>query len=662
MNSIYLFTVLLFLTFSPQGSAKHLALVSSGGVSLGSYEAGVLQEFLSSRKSELPQNLKVVLGASAGGINGLLTVFEACRSVPSKSMKGLLWKMWIPVGLDQLQDDDPSHKSLFHRNAIKNLFKELRTIWSEGFKESCNVVLGITVTRRNPFTEEIQPGLSITRQPEIFLLKIQGKGPGRAPEVQNYDEEKTNTYRVLLPLEDHPDSNLEKIFDVIQASASFPLAFSPYPITYCLLRPGVTFRKCKPGETQTDLFIDGGIYHNSPVGRAFQILKQEDPSRSDLQLIYVNASAPMLKKASGPEEEKDEDWGLLSEFYDIGSSFFETARNMTLSEDLQRSPELGKYLITNQKHFPLVSEPLYAFLGFIEKDFRISDYYLGIADGQKMLSSQAETSKEYLCFSEHLKNDTNCSLTQNLKILAKLATVKRDASADEASLHDTFDYLEKTNFHFKDLGLKRRNSRFGRIALRNRFKLITKSLKNKQPEGLQGRTKIILDQGLNQISYYPSSNYAYALFGDSPEAGLSVAYTTELGTPTAFRLNASLMMIDYLSRLGDTNSGSALAPLLGFRYQPLALSTSLWQVNFGLRTGYVFSDQDKLGKIPCDTQQAKTRASECSGLIFQQVTSLTFFERLRLQFVYQPDYGNNFGKFQNSHLYFQIGLVFPDIW
>src|SRR6187200_505406 len=114
----------IFITSSVFAKNKGLAL--SGGVSLGSYEAGVLYDLFSQDQNKLTSELKVVYGASAGSINGLLGIFNLCGFRYSSRESNLLWKMWIPVGLDQLEATDKKVHTLLHRNPIIPLFDELK--------------------------------------------------------------------------------------------------------------------------------------------------------------------------------------------------------------------------------------------------------------------------------------------------------------------------------------------------------------------------------------------------------------------------------------------------------------------------------------------------------------------------------------------------------
>jgi hypothetical protein len=656
----FILLLLLLITYSISGWSKKIALVSSGGVSLGSYEAGILQEFLHSHKKSLPQDLRVVVGASAGGINGLLTIFEACRAVPSTDKDGLLWKMWIPVGLDQLQDDNPNHKGLFQRNSLQNLFQELRGIWHEGFKDSCDIIFGVTVTRRNPLVEEIRPGLSITRQPEIFFVRIKGRGKGRSPTVENYTPDTDKTYRTLLPLNESKEKQLELLLDLVQASAAFPVAFKSYPLKYCIYRPGEVVKSCDRLSVRKDEFVDGGIYQNSPVDRGFHILKRNYPSDKNIELIYVNASAPLKSDRIHKEDKSlNEDQGSLGEIYSLGLSFLNTSRNMSLSENLKRFPELSLYLKTNPKNYPLASEPLYAFLGFVEKDFRISDFYLGINDGQEMFQSSF-SDPEVDCFHMKLKTgEANCKINKNLLILADLANSRKNHYPLRESTIEIFKYLEEAQFHFKDLGLDRKRSQFGRIALKERFRKLGKAYEEKQPKDQQEKIKFVVEQSLNQISFYPSSFYRYILLGKSPEFGLSTAWQKEITEPTSLRFNMALMLIDFMDTIHMSDAIWAPVPLVGLRYQPKNLGNLFWQYSFGLRAGYVLSNTDDYGESECYASKSKLSHAACSGLIIQKVFSVTFLERLRAQVVISPDAANSFGKFENSQLYFQVGMVFP---
>lgn len=652
--------------FSPNSSAgSSIGIVSSGGVSLGAYEAGILNEFLKAKRSQLPQDLKVVMGASAGGVNGLLTAFEACSlNSDNAQSEDLLWKMWIPVGLDELQSRDSRVAGMFKRDAIAPLFAEMRKLWNQGFDKKCNFVFGATVTRETPLVEELRPGLTINRQPEIFLVRVRGRGPGRPPQLSNYFLDDIYSYRMAMPFGKNDSDNFEMLLDLVQASAAFPMAFSAYELKHCLLKPGITELNCSQKTSKVEKFIDGGIYQNSPVGRAYQVLKKEAFNAKKLNLFYINASAPLIAKHKliPPKADRNDELGVFSDVVNVGLGFLKTSRTMTLSENLQRYPEMAQFTVTNQKSVPLASEPLYGFFGFVEKDFRIYDFYLGQIDGQKMFGSDAEKSLaanlEADCIKQIIESgDSNCELNSNLKSLARLSNERLKIYPEGEGIGYIFSFLEKENFTFKDLGLKKEQAHYGRVALKKRLTDLTNTLVEKQPEKSQNLNRFFFDQSLNLISYSPKTNYIYGLIGNSPEVGFSRAVTNEFNMASAWRFNSSLMLIGFGNYFGSAEDIWAPTPLLGVRYQPETLSSLFFQPSFGLRFGYQFSSHDDYGKSKCEEIQLKTYPGACSGSTAQLLTSFTFLESFRVQFVFSPDSPNQMGRFKNPEFFLQFGLL-----
>src|SRR5207244_2196173 len=96
--------------------------------------------------------------------------------------------------------------ALFVRDALERSFDEVRAAWSEGLREGCDVVLAATVTRVKPRQVKLQEGLTVPRALETFVVRIQGRGPGRAPRLSNYGNPSSPVPVPLLPfVEDEAD-------------------------------------------------------------------------------------------------------------------------------------------------------------------------------------------------------------------------------------------------------------------------------------------------------------------------------------------------------------------------------------------------------------------------------------------------------------------------
>ncbi len=654
--------ILLFILFLPMITmAKDKGFALSGGVSLGSYEAGVLYSLISENREELAKETKVVYGASAGSINGLLGVFDLCGFRISSRESNLLWKMWIPIGLNQLETRNPNVPSLFDRQSIEPLFNELRERWVEGFKESCDLHFGVAVTRKEPLVDELKPGLEIVRQPEFFSVRIRGQGPGKFPLVENSKHKDKRSYRSYLPVGESPEKDMEILLGLIQASSAFPGAFEPYPIEFCFLKPGEIFTGCKSTLTKKQQFLDGGIYHNGPVGYAYETLLQNS-SDKNFELYYINASSPLIGHKEIVEKKSQEPQGVLKEFSTLFYNFMMQARIFELAKSLEKYPDLEDHLKTNQKHYPLVSEPLYAFMGFFESDFRKSDFYLGIYDGENNSKTMSSKDKEYNCFKDKLVMNSNCAIDPNLRILAELAKYRIQKGHFAPDFGEIFDYLGAHEFTYRDLGLKKKDARYGKIYLKNRLTKLLKEFAARQPEKVHKNLNYAIRPSLNYLHYSPLEAFWYANYGTSPEMGYSRIIRERYFTTASFRYNFTGMINGFSSLLSRSQDILAFTPMVGLEYEPLQLNTAVWQWHVGARTGYVLSPKDNFGSDACDADLAEESSAACSGLTAQLFVAFSVLERLRLQMVYVPFVVDSTSFDDRPEIILQMGFQFGEFF
>lgn len=639
-------------------AAEKRGFALSGGVSLGSYEGGIFYQLLQGDKAELQSNTKVVFGASAGSINGLFGILDLCGYRSMEREKSLLSRMWIPIGLNDLKTKDKKTLSLLDRKAIEPLFQEVRERWKEGLNENCDVVFGAAVTRHSPLIEEYKPGLEIIRQPEFFMVRIKGQGKGKFPLVENYDRGNIDRYRTLLPVGETPARDVETLLSLIQASSAFPGAFTPYPISFCFQKPGEPKRPCHTSNTKTEHFIDGGIYHNGPVGYAYDVLEAVSGDRN-FSVYYLNASAPLEGRKSESEDKREDD-GVVQDFYHLLIDFAVQGRKFELTKSLESNPGLVKHLKTNIKLYPLVSEPLYAFLGFVEKDFRITDFYLGMRDGESISDNRIQDQK-YQCFKNYLEGDKTCKLDQNLKILIDLAKYRKTHTfKDKTDFDLVFDYLAKHDFEFKDLGLKRKESKYGKVYFKQRLTDMLNDLVKKQPEKQHRTLGFVVRPGLNFLHYTPPEDYYTALYGSSLEFGFSKIIPTENFATHSFRLNYTLMVNGFSSFFSRAQDIWAITPLIGLEYEPVKMNNAIWQWRAGARIGYVLSPRDDLGRGECDPDLVQESSAACTGATLHLLGAVSVFELLRMQIVFVPFVVDSLSFKDSTEIILQIGLQFDE--
>jgi hypothetical protein len=413
----------------PEGARpapQALSFTVSGGVSLGAYEAGALYVLTeAAKRSEGEFDVRIATGASAGSANALISLMESCRPIQDDPAQGLGFRTWLPVGMAQLfRPAQVSAISVLTREPLERALERLEHAFTAGLRADCDVVLGVSATREVAThavlsNRAAEAALEIPRQIERFVLRTRGRGPGRAPRIDNYVDPRARLPQPLLPLEAGDDDaaqtrNFRRLAELLYASAAFPLAFAPYALAHCETDPNAGAQpdpRCTaPSRTR---FIDGGVFDNSPLrsnhdivqrglrrgadGRAHWLDLREQtgaaPAASalpDVRFSYVDPATrafPPLDVAV--QEQPAASAPALS--LRLWSSFVETARRHELLMLLQESSDataLGDHIGVTLNQLPTISSQLGAFLGFFERDFRKLDFYIGMYDGLSTLRGQ----------------------------------------------------------------------------------------------------------------------------------------------------------------------------------------------------------------------------------------------------------------------------------
>jgi hypothetical protein len=387
-----------------RGASPPASITISGAVSLGSYEAGLVHYAIESmRLNPAAATPRIVTGASAGSVNGFMTILQSCGGAVADPTESLLWKAWIPLGLDQLHTGKDSEKTAaFSRAAFKAPLDLIVRAWEAGLPESCDSVLGISVTRLVPRAVTTEGDrLRLPRVEEHFVLRIQGRGPGRAPRLTNYVDPKWDGEQALLPEKDG-EVVFSAVVDALFASTAFPGAFPPQAVKHCIVRGGEAKVACPVEEATADLFVDGGVFDNTPVGLATRVasaglrvdaggearwLERPDLAVRELPpslvVAYVSTEARTFPAATD-EPRPEEIQTVLGVAGQVGGAFYATARAKNLLYVQDDSPELFERLLIPERHLPAASSPLGAFFGFIEGELRRFDFALGMYDARRL--------------------------------------------------------------------------------------------------------------------------------------------------------------------------------------------------------------------------------------------------------------------------------------
>ena len=302
---------LALLAAPPLSEARgKFAVTLSGGVSLGSYEAGLtwaIVRYL--RASDRGADLAAVTGASAGGVNALMAAAMWCEERTETRDENpdtnLFHDLWAPVGLEDLLPDDPSAftsaDGVFTAAPLERAFQRLRVeVFGSNarrFTPGCAVSVGLTVTRDRP-EERTVAGLRARRQRFVipWRFEVDQGGQARIVSAPLTSDRESGDAQLLLG-EPRGLSEIGALQATLAALASgaFPFAFRPRELCDCSLRcseedvvpdgvcegpdfgqsiTGLSCEAIQPAGSRQlcrRVYIDGGIFDNAPIGLAVDL-------------------------------------------------------------------------------------------------------------------------------------------------------------------------------------------------------------------------------------------------------------------------------------------------------------------------------------------------------------------------------------------------------
>ncbi len=354
-----------------------LALVVSGGVSLGSYQAGYLY-YLNEAVRRPPAAVDPVLltGTSAGSINALLMAMASCQPPVPDPRDSLFYRTWIPIGFDQLyQPGDTTARSAFSRSAFGPAARVLRAEFERGLRRDCERTLGFTTTRVVPGRARVGVLSELPYSEERFAVILRGRGLGELPLVESTILPGNPLPQPVLPLEGASDP-LSLLLDVVYASAAFPLAFEPVTVPFCSTEGLVDEApRCSLADAEPVELVDGALFDNTPLRLAVELSRARELRPGPFALLPTDMAWPRPSGAMAG----DEVGGTFKLVQQIGQGFVETAQQSELRTVVDQYPEVLERLVILQALLPNHGEALYAFGGFFERGFREADFVQGMA-------------------------------------------------------------------------------------------------------------------------------------------------------------------------------------------------------------------------------------------------------------------------------------------
>lgn len=292
----------------PSVSKKKVALVLTGALSLGSFEAGVAYEI--ARYIQEQENpgieIDVIVGTSAGALTGALTAMVLANGADPR----ILEESWLSVKLEDLLRLNPRDKSILSSSKVENIISRYIGPVSASqirYRDTQPVSLAVVVTNLDGIKYSIQR----TRDKAFSISAIGYEDSVRFNITRDF-------------------SDWERLRNAVTASSAFPVAFEHKK----LLRNQGEFRKNQAhnfaGRTARDFNCsDGGIVNNQPLNTAIEIvndLPYYGPEEGYERVFLVVDPTP---------PENDLQTGKEYSVFDVaGKALWTIPRNQTLFKDL----------------------------------------------------------------------------------------------------------------------------------------------------------------------------------------------------------------------------------------------------------------------------------------------------------------------------------------
>ncbi|MEZ4938975.1 MAG: patatin-like phospholipase family protein [Crocinitomicaceae bacterium] len=416
---------------NPKSPPFEIGLCMAGAVSAGAYTAGVMDYLLEAleewekRKILDPKNtpmhevvIPVMGGASAGGMTCIITAnaiqneivpIRNVEDIPTNSPKNKLFNAWVNLTNEDmfpelLKNDDLKDgvvESLFNAHFIDEIAQKtlqpnsnLSPANRKYFAEDLKVFTTLTNLNGIQFKQEFmsdsdQSSYHISKHSDFACFQIN---------AQQYEG------KGWIPLNFSNPDERQLAMDAAMATGAFPIGLKARkvirPTQYvkdCIFHDDVDMKV--EDEYFETLNIDGGTINNEPYEKVQKVLAQNKP----LEKSYSKATSTVLMIDPFPSEEPiekkfgDQIGNVISGT--IGAMLNHLRFEPKSISDSNDPDDASVYLVAPVRYEKKADGStkkiegkeaiacgfLSGFGGFIHRDFRLHDYFLGRANCERFL-------------------------------------------------------------------------------------------------------------------------------------------------------------------------------------------------------------------------------------------------------------------------------------
>ncbi len=407
-------------------SKKRVALVLSGGVSLGSYIAGALDELLRQMAQSDQYEIDIITGASAGATTAAIIA----HALLYRNGDTLLHQIWVNQidSYDLLDSDIPKGTpfSLLSNLHLQTISRQALTL-PPGYQP-----------RRSPLcADQLELAMTITNLDALSYESRVRLKTGRASEPFIQDRHSEQETFQLTSTTSPIDPLWERVATVALASAALPMVFPPIAITRNLgdqanpdlpawqssiqyIQTPVRNPEQADVAAATFLYADGGLFNNLPIDLAWHYVQAHDgdqPDPSQRIIIIVDPSKDRIQTISLDPPQQRGSYrnplvylgGLIVAMYREGGAIqFDREVPNPADQVLGALPGVNRPEVEALNDVALVlprpDQPhligahlVFALGAFLDQSFREYDFRRGAADAravaQKLLGLSADVTR-----------------------------------------------------------------------------------------------------------------------------------------------------------------------------------------------------------------------------------------------------------------------------
>ncbi|PKM82949.1 MAG: hypothetical protein CVU89_02095 [Firmicutes bacterium HGW-Firmicutes-14] len=292
----------------PLQHRRKLALVFTGAVSLGSFEAGVAYEILKHINEGGNPGLEVdvIVGTSAGALTGALAALCLVWGISPEIME----EAWLSVKLEDLLRLNRGDRSVLSSSKVEDLIKKYIS------PPPASLIKEKAPNRTVNF-------VAVVTNLDGIKYRIH-KACGKEFSIGAIGYEDAMKFRI-----DRTFTDWERLRMAVRASSAFPAALEPKTVYRSNEEFRALVRYNFSGKDQKEFhYSDGGIVNNQPLNRAIEVVNDLPETGSagthERVFLVVDPSPPM---GSSPRDE----YGV---FDVLSKAVWTIPRNQTLYKDL----------------------------------------------------------------------------------------------------------------------------------------------------------------------------------------------------------------------------------------------------------------------------------------------------------------------------------------